>query len=169
MQRRIDAQNAKAPPPPPSTAPIFNLSIGKEVVELFRPVAAAAAVQDPVPPMPVYAGAAAPVYAGAAAPAYAAAAPAYSSTISTHTSYDLDCLTLLQPSRLPGEDMPLAQFCAQYQLSDRILVTLLKHSYSQARTLRFITITELKEMNFRLGDIATLWEVIDAWSVTKPM
>jgi len=61
--------------------------------------------------------------------------------------------------------MPLEQFCTQYKLSQGILDKLREHSYSQARTLRFVTIEELKEMKFRLGEIAALREVIDVWSV----
>jgi hypothetical protein len=61
--------------------------------------------------------------------------------------------------------MPLEQFCTQYKLSQAILDKLHEHSYSQARTLCFVTIEELKEMKFRLGEIAALREVIDVWSV----
>jgi hypothetical protein len=35
LQWRLDAQNAKANPV--ATAPVFNFSIGKEIVEFFNP------------------------------------------------------------------------------------------------------------------------------------
>jgi hypothetical protein len=92
--------------------------------------------------------------------------PSVAATIPIHPpAYDLHCPTLLQLLRLPGEDMPLEQFCTQYKLSQAILDKLHEHSYSQARTLCFVTIEELKEMKFRLGEIAALREVIDVWSV----
>jgi hypothetical protein len=142
LQCCLDTQNAKTLAQAVSTAPVFNFSIGKDIVELFRPPVPAAAL--PLTP----------------------STPAVAAVISTHPpTYDLQCPTLLQPSRLPGEDMPLPQFCAQYKLGTGILDKLLEHSYSQARTLRFLTVEDLKEMKFRLGEIAALREVIDVWSV----
>jgi len=64
---------------------------------------------------------------------------------------DLSSPFLLAPSRIPDEDMPLSQFCAQYQLSSNILKLLENNSYTYARTLHFVRIEELKEMGFRLG------------------
>jgi hypothetical protein len=51
LQRRLDAQNAKESAPT-SSAPVFNISVGEKVLDLFRPAATAAtAVPDvPIPP-----------------------------------------------------------------------------------------------------------------------
>lgn len=132
-------------------APVFNFSIGNEVIDFFRPVATAPApvMTTPAPVVTVTTPVVTPVAVSAIAPLY-----------------DLDCPRLLQPSRLPGQDMPLAQFCMQYNLAQGVLDKLVENSYTQARTLRFVTILELKEMKFKLGEIAALREAVDMWSVT---
>src|SRR5208283_2579966 len=65
---------------------------------------------------------------------------------------DVNCASLLQPSRVPGNDMPLAEFCVQHGLGQGILQKFQDNEYHHARTLRFVTIPELKEMGFRLGE-----------------
>jgi hypothetical protein len=135
LQRRLDAQNAKAAP---NSAPVFNFTIGNEVVELFRPPAPPQAIVPPNPALP-----------------------------HVPVTYDLACPTLLHPSRMPGDDMPLAQFCAQYDLGPNVLNKLTENFYTQARILRFVTIDELKEMKFRLGEIAALRDAVEVWSVPK--
>jgi hypothetical protein len=39
--------------------------------------------------------------------------------------------------------------------------------YKHARALRFVTIDELKEMGFRLGEIAGLRDAVESWSVPR--
>jgi hypothetical protein len=63
-----------------------------------------------------------------------------------------------------GEDMPITQFCAKYELGKGVLEKFEENSYSHARMLRFVTIEELKEMKFRLGEIAALRDAVDRWS-----
>jgi hypothetical protein len=80
---------------------------------------------------------------------------------------DLACPSLLNPSRSPGLDMPLASFCSLYGLGDSVLRKLVDNAYTDARMLRFITIAELKEMEFRLGEIAALRDAVEKWSDTS--
>jgi hypothetical protein len=81
--------------------------------------------------------------------------------------HDLLCSTLLHPSHLPETNMPLDKFCINYVLSINVLNKLHKNSYVHACVLRFVTIEKLKEMGFRLGEIAALRDVVEAWSVAK--
>jgi hypothetical protein len=141
LQRRLDAQNAKSNAPNAPSAPVFNFTIGNELVDLFRPSRPAPAPQHPLAPQPVPAAPPAP------------------------TAYDLQCPTLLHPSRSPGIDMPLTEFCMVYDLGPSLLEKFHDNSYKDARVLRFVTIAELKEMNFRLGEIAALRDAVERWSV----
>ena len=143
LQCHLELQKP-APAPVAPAAPVFNFSIGHEVIDFFRLVAT-----TPAPVVMVTTPVVTPVAVSAIAPLY-----------------DLDCPRLLQPSRLPGQDMPLAQFCMQYNLAQGVLDKLVENSYTQAQTLRFITILELKEMKFKLGEIAALHKVVDMWLVT---
>lgn len=68
---------------------------------------------------------------------------------------------------MPGPDMPLSKFCQQYDLGPNILKKLQDNYYSDARVLRFVTIDELKEMDFRLGEIAGLRDAVERWSIPK--
>jgi len=74
-------------------------------------------------------------------------------------------LSLLPAQCQPGIDTPIAEFCELYGLRDHILQKFLQHGYLQSRMLRFIQILELKEMDFRLGEIAALKDAVEMWSV----
>jgi hypothetical protein len=77
------------------------------------------------------------------------------------------CLTLVDPSCSPGQDMPINQFCQKYDLGANILKRLQDNSYTHAHILRSITIAELNVMEFRLGEIAALRDAVETWSVPK--
>jgi hypothetical protein len=83
---------------------------------------------------------------------------------SAPTHNNLSSPFLLTPSRSPGNDMPLSQFCTQYWLAPNILKILEENSYVHARTLRFVRIDELKEMCFCLGEIAAFRDAVEVWS-----
>ena len=72
--------------------------------------------------------------------------------------------TLLLPSREIGPDMALNLFCANYDLSASILDKLTANDYTHARFLRYITIKDLEEMDFKKGQIAALRDAVEAWS-----
>ena len=63
--------------------------------------------------------------------------------------------------------MPLAQFCAEYDLGATVLDKLSENLYKEARVLRFVTVDDLKQMNFRLGEIAALRDAVERWSVAR--
>ena len=61
--------------------------------------------------------------------------------------------------------MPLAQIFTDFKLSDTIFGKLHDNDYQDAHVLCFLMIDELKEMNFCLGEIAALRDVVEMWSV----
>ena len=77
----------------------------------------------------------------------------------------LPSLALLHPSRLPGIDISLLQFCELYHLGDHILKKFVDNGYTRSRMLRFVQIEELKEMQFLLGEIAGLKDAVERWSI----
>jgi hypothetical protein len=134
LQKRIAAQKAASTA---SSAPVFNFTLGNEVVELFRP-------RVPVPPNPI-----------------ALQAPNIISQ--QHLQSD----SLLHPSRMPGNDANLVEFCNQYNLSSNILTKLQDNAYTDASQLQFVQITDLKDMEFKLGEIASLRVAVERWSVPR--
>jgi hypothetical protein len=83
----------------------------------------------------------------------------------TATTLPYDHVALIHPSRSPGNDVPIAEFCNTYGLGESILKKLQDNFYLHARVLRFVTIQELKDMDFRLGEIASLRDAVEVWSV----
>jgi hypothetical protein len=63
--------------------------------------------------------------------------------------------------------MPLQQFCMDFKLGDEVFKKFQENGYQDARVLRFVTIDELKEMKFRLGEIAALRDAVEMWSVPR--
>jgi hypothetical protein len=139
LQRRMDAAknsgNAAAPP-------VFNITIGKEITDLFRPAGNLHAL-NPAMALEPHAG---PVHL---------------------PPPDTESANLLPPSRAPGMDMPLAEFCVLFDLSPGILEKLINNDYKTARFLRFVTFADLKEMGFKLGEIAGLRDAVESWSVPR--
>ncbi|KAF8840844.1 hypothetical protein BDN67DRAFT_902673, partial [Paxillus ammoniavirescens] len=129
LQRRLDLQAAKSAPP---LAPVFNFTIGNELLGLICP----------------------PQQQATAA---VAAQPQITSDLGDR---------LLPSTRTPGDDISLSQFCMIYDLSQDILTKFQEHAFNHARLLRFVTIPELKEMNFCLGEIAALRDAAEKWSST---
>jgi hypothetical protein len=69
-------------------------------------------------------------------------------------------LSLLEPSRLPGPDMPINDFFHLYDLGDAILQKFLNNGYAHPRMLCFVQLSELKEMNFMLGEVAVMKDAV---------
>jgi hypothetical protein len=63
--------------------------------------------------------------------------------------------------------MPISEFCDMYALGPDVLERFASHMYKDARVLRFVTLTDLKEMGFRLGEIAGLQDAMELWSVQR--
>jgi hypothetical protein len=158
IQRRLDLENAKQAKAAP-LAPIINFNIGKEILEFFGkgPKETVATTTGP------------PAYNAAEALAlpvpHNAQVPVPRSPMRVVRSrYDLDCPTLLQSNRLPGLDMPIAQFCAEFGVEAETENRLLANSYPHARLFRYITIGELTTMKFLNGEIANLRDAVQRWS-----
>ena len=148
LKRRLDAQKATAVAAAPVAAPVFNFTIGNDLVDLLRP-AVRERVQDP----PSYRAVDAPTLLPVPVPALVPA------------SYNLQHPTLLQHGRIAGPDMTIRDFCTLYDLTDVVHNKFTSNSYMHARMLRFLTVDETKEMNFLLGEIAALRDALDRWSV----
>lgn len=136
LQRRLE--NARTVAANAPSAPVFNISIGKDFVDLLRPPT----VPQVAPMAPMLLPAHVPIL-------------------------DHDMSNLLSRSRVPGCDMSLVEFCERYNLGDNILARFTENFYREARVLRFVTIDELKEMGFRLGEIAGLRDAVESWSVPR--
>ena len=151
LQRRLENQNKAAP-----AAPVFNLTIGADVVELLRGTARAPAPPDPAAPAPPYQDILAqpPI-----------AIPPPNPPNRPVPAYDLKCPTLLQPTRLPGVDMTITEFCVQYGLCESMVQKFNTHGYERARVLRFLTVDDANGIRLRLGEIAELRDAIKRWSV----
>jgi hypothetical protein len=92
--------------------------------------------------------------------------PSQNAGLGAHPGANLSAETVLPSNRGPGDDMSIKSFCARYDLSDDVLAKLQKHSFRKARGLRFVKITDLKEMGFEHGEIADLRDTVETWSST---
>jgi hypothetical protein len=127
LQCRLDAsKNAAAP------APVVNISLRKEISDLFHPIVRSlTAASEP-----------------------------------SHTPDHNSCY-LLPPSHAPGMDMPISEFCDLYALGPDILKKFVSHLYKNVCVLRFVTLVDLKEMGFRLREIAGLRNAVELWLVQR--
>ena len=128
LQRRLNAQNKAAP-----AAPVFNLTIGADISDLLRGIAWAPAPPDPAAPAPPYQDILAPP---------PIAIPPPNPPNRPVPAYNLKCPTLLQPTRLPGIDMTITEFCVQYGLCESMVQKFNTHGYEHARVLRFLTVDD---------------------------
>jgi len=72
---------------------------------------------------------------------------------------------LLRTTSGIGPDMPIVEFCTLFGLQPSILVKLEENAYDYACNLRFITLDNLTEMGFKLGEKAALQDAVEHWSV----
>ncbi|KAG1837958.1 hypothetical protein C8R48DRAFT_666962 [Suillus tomentosus] len=77
--------------------------------------------------------------------------------------------SLIPPLCKPGNDMSIVAFCALYQLDDSIATKFASHSFKEARLLRYVTFSDLKEMEFKFGEIAALRDAVERWSIPTCM
>ncbi|KAG1822965.1 uncharacterized protein BJ212DRAFT_1263794 [Suillus subaureus] len=61
---------------------------------------------------------------------------------------------------MPGPDLPLMDFCAAFELSQDIHAKLADSGYIGTQTIRYIIVSELKEMGFKSGKIAAMKDVV---------
>jgi len=74
---------------------------------------------------------------------------------------------LLNPARGAGPDMPIAQFCESFEVPETALQKLQQNVYGHARLLQFITLDLLATMSFLPGEIASLQDAVERWSVSR--
>ena len=74
---------------------------------------------------------------------------------------------LLGPARILGPDMSIDQFCESFGLQPSIRARLEVNGYYYARNLRFVTLDDLMEMGFKLGEKASLQDAVERWSVPQ--
>lgn len=74
---------------------------------------------------------------------------------------------LLGAARVLGPDMSINQFCESFGLQPSIRAKLEDNAYDYARNLRFITLNDLTEMGFKLGEKAALQDAVERWSVPQ--
>ena len=72
---------------------------------------------------------------------------------------------LLSSTHDVGLDMTISQFCETFGLQPSILGKLEENAYDFARNLRFITLDNLTDMGFKLGEKAALQDAVERWSV----
>ena len=158
LQCRRDAQKAAATSAAAPSAPTFNFTIGKEVIDILR------GNQD------INAEAPAPPYQHAppvTAPMPPAAAVAVPIPPFANPQYDVQHPNILQADRQPGPDMTISKFCAHYELGDGTCQKFITHGYECARVLRFIRLDDVTKMELCLGEIAELRDAIERWSVPR--
>ena len=63
--------------------------------------------------------------------------------------------------------MPIFEFCDLYELRPDILDKFALHMYKDAHILWFVTLADLKEMRFHLGEIARPWNAVESWLVQR--
>ncbi|KIK74393.1 hypothetical protein PAXRUDRAFT_175847, partial [Paxillus rubicundulus Ve08.2h10] len=73
--------------------------------------------------------------------------------------------SLLPSTHLPGQDMTVTDFCNMYKLDDDIATKLSSHSFKDAQLLCFISFSDLKDMDFKIGKVAALHDAVEKWSI----
>ena len=61
--------------------------------------------------------------------------------------------------------MPIFEFCDSFGLQPSVLEKLEENAYDYAQNLCFITLNNLTEMGFKLGQRAALQDAVEHWSV----
>lgn len=77
---------------------------------------------------------------------------------------DQELMPLLPPTMQPGLDLTLIDFCTKFSLVNAILTKLHSNGYTGTRTIKYIVVSELKEMGFMNGKIAAMKDAVEQWS-----
>jgi hypothetical protein len=62
-----------------------------------------------------------------------------------------------------GQEMTVAGFCQEFDLSENICNRLVENGYLKTKTFSHITLKQLEEMRFKPGEIASLQVAVDEW------
>lgn len=93
-----------------------------------------------------------------------ASAPLQTTPGQTNALVNSADMPVLPVSARPGPDLSLANFCAVYDLSPDIHAKLTENGYTGTRTIRYIVVSELKEMGFKNGEIAAMKDAVARWA-----
>jgi hypothetical protein len=63
----------------------------------------------------------------------------------------------------PGQEMTVAVFCQEFDLSENIHNRLVENGYLKMKTFAHITFKQLEEMQFKPGEIASLQVAVEEW------
>jgi len=63
----------------------------------------------------------------------------------------------------PGQEMTIAAFCKQFDLSENVCNRLQANGYLKTKTFSHITLKQLEEMEFKPGEIASLQVAVEDW------
>lgn len=85
--------------------------------------------------------------------------PAAGAAVATATVTPVKLLS--QP--YPGQEMTVAGFCQEFDLSENIRNRLEENGYIKTKTFSHITLKQLEEMQFKPGEIASLQVAVEEW------
>jgi hypothetical protein len=71
---------------------------------------------------------------------------------------------LLSPNYNPGPRLSINDFCSTYSLGNDICMRLTENGFSSSLALRRVTVDDLKEMGFKMGEVAEIEEAVEAWA-----
>jgi hypothetical protein len=71
---------------------------------------------------------------------------------------------ILPPNHSEGPKMDIETFCTVYSLSEDFLSRFREHRISGTHAFAHINTKDLKEMNFRIGEIIDIREAVKEWS-----
>ena len=72
--------------------------------------------------------------------------------------------TLFSATLRPAVPYLLAEFCARYQLSQNILARFEDQGFTALNQLCYISLSDLKDMLFKPGEIASIQDAIAVWT-----
>ncbi|KAJ7192175.1 hypothetical protein GGX14DRAFT_596153 [Mycena pura] len=72
---------------------------------------------------------------------------------------------LLPPNKAVGPNMSVSNFCALYGLKPAVAAKLSAHGFENCATFYLVTLGQLKEMDFLIGETAELRNAVNMWAV----
>ena len=94
------------------------------------------------------------------------ATPVSVSTTGSTTSTNTPNTPLFSPKIKPTVPLPLASFCTTFNLNENILTRFSDNGFMTLNQLCYIGLSDLKEMEFKQGEIAAIQDAIETWSKT---
>jgi hypothetical protein len=70
---------------------------------------------------------------------------------------------LFSASIKPLIPIPLAEFCSAHNLSNEILRRFSDNGFTSVNQLCYITLSDLKDMEFKRGEVAAIQDAIETW------